>query len=189
LFVHHFFCLSSPASFTELLSFQIAAEKEKVALEHQNALEAQRSNFAELKDQLVQARLQHERALKEAKAAGDGKVEEARKEFADATARLRKELEEETGLLQQALDRNAELTAQQAELDRMVRDTDAQALSKCLLFSQYFSTCFSQWCTLKPFSSFSFRALSGFPGARAQEDPGAAGWEPNRRRGSSLEHT
>ena len=71
-----------------------------MALEHRNALEAQRNNFAELKDQLVQARLQHERALKEAKAAGDGKVEEARKEFAEATAQLREELEEETGLLQ-----------------------------------------------------------------------------------------
>ena len=159
-----------------------------MALEHRNALEAQRSNSAELKDQLVQARLQHERALKEAKAAGDGKVEEARKEFAEATAQLRKELEEETGLLQQALDRNAELTAQQAEFERMVRDTDAQALSKCLLFS-YFSTCLSQRCTLKPFSFFSFRVLSGFPGARAQEGHGAAGWEPYLRCGSPLEHT
>nr|XP_051209479.1 uncharacterized protein LOC127326734 [Lolium perenne] len=120
-----------PEASLEDLTGQIAAlkaEKEKVALEHRNTLEAQRSNSAELKDQLVQARLQHERALKEAKAAGDGKVEEARKEFADATAQLRKELEEETGLLQRALDRNTELTAQQAELDRMVRDTDAQAL-------------------------------------------------------------
>ena len=71
-----------------------------MALEHQSALAAQRSNAAELKDQLVQTKLQHERALKEAKAAGDGKVEEARKEFADATAQLRKELEEETVLLQ-----------------------------------------------------------------------------------------
>jgi hypothetical protein len=32
-------------------------------------------------------------ALKEAIAAGDAKVEEARREFADATAQLRKELE------------------------------------------------------------------------------------------------
>ena len=71
-----------------------------MALEHQNALAAQQNNAAELKDQLVQARLQHEQALKEAKAAGDGKVEEVWKEFAEATAQLRKELEEETGLLQ-----------------------------------------------------------------------------------------
>jgi hypothetical protein len=133
-----------------------------VSLEHRNALEAQRSNSAELKDQLVQARLQHEWVLKEAIATGDGKVEEAWKEFADATGQLRRELEEETGLLQQALDRNAELIAQQAELERMVRDTDAQALSKCLLFS-YFSTCFSQRCTLKPFSFFSFRVTFWIP--------------------------
>jgi hypothetical protein len=180
--------LSPPASFTELSSFQIAAEKEKVALEHHNALAAQRNNAAELKDQLVQARLQHERALKEAKAAGGSKVEEARKEFAEATAQLRKELEEETGLLQQALDRNAELTAQQAELERMVRDTDAQALSKCLLFFSHLSTCLSQWCILKSSSLFSFRVLPGLPAARAQEDHGAACWEPHRRPGSPLEH-
>jgi hypothetical protein len=43
------FCLSPPASLTEFLSFRIAAEKEKVALEHRNAMEAQRSNFTELK--------------------------------------------------------------------------------------------------------------------------------------------
>jgi septal ring factor EnvC (AmiA/AmiB activator) len=74
------------------------------------------------------------RALKEAIAAGNAKVEETRKEFADVTAQLQKELEEETGLLQQVLDQNAELTARQAELDRMVSDTDAQALSKCIFF-------------------------------------------------------
>jgi hypothetical protein len=70
------------------LPFRIAAEKEKLALEHRNALEAQRNNAAELKDQLVQAGLQHARALKEAIAAGDAKVEEARKEFADAAGQL-----------------------------------------------------------------------------------------------------
>jgi t-SNARE complex subunit (syntaxin) len=134
--------LSTLASFTELLSFLIAAEKEKVALEHCNALEAQRSNAAELKDQLVQAGLEHARALKEAKAACEAKVDEALKDFADATGQLRKELEEETRLLQQAQDRNTELMADQAEFDLMVIDTDAQALSKCL-FSHAYQLAFS----------------------------------------------
>jgi hypothetical protein len=93
-------------------------------------------------------------ALKEAIAAGDAKVEEARREFADATAQLRKELEEETRLLQQAQNRNAELTADQAEFDLMVIDADAQALSKCQLLS-YFPTCIFQRCILIPLSFFS----------------------------------
>jgi chemotaxis protein histidine kinase CheA len=76
------------------LLFRIAAEKEKLALEHHNALQAQRNNAVELKDQMVQAGLQHAQALKEAIAAGEAKVEEARKELADATGQLRKELEE-----------------------------------------------------------------------------------------------
>jgi multidrug efflux pump subunit AcrA (membrane-fusion protein) len=179
--------LGSPASFTKLFSFQILAEKEKMALEHHDALEAQQSISAELKDQLIQAGLQHARALKEAIAAGDSKVEEARKEFADATAQLRKELEEETRQLQQALDRNAELTGQQAELDRMVRDADAQAPSKCLSFLIFFNLP-SPVVYLKTVLSFS-RVLSGLPGARAQEGHGAAGREPCSRSGSSLGRT
>lgn len=123
-------CLSSPASFTELPLFRIAAEKEKLALEHQNALQAQRNNAADLKDKLVQAELQHAQALKEAKAAGEAKVEEARKEFAEATGQLRKELEEGAKLLKKAQDRNAELLSDQAEFDQMVIQTDGQALSK-----------------------------------------------------------
>jgi hypothetical protein len=43
------------ASFIELLLFRIAAEKEKLALEHHALLEAQRNIAAELKDKLIQA--------------------------------------------------------------------------------------------------------------------------------------
>jgi hypothetical protein len=71
------------------------------------------------------------RALKEAIAAGDAKVEEARKQFAEAEGQLRAELEEDTKLLHLEQDRNAELVANQASLDEMIMDTDAQALSKC----------------------------------------------------------
>jgi hypothetical protein len=71
------------------------------------------------------------RALKEAIAAGDAKVEEARKQFAEAEGQLRAELEEETKLLHQEQDRNAELVANQTSLDEMIIDTDAQALSEC----------------------------------------------------------
>ncbi|KAK1681696.1 hypothetical protein QYE76_042544 [Lolium multiflorum] len=65
-----------PEASLEDLVGQIAAlkaEKEKLALEHRNALQALRNNAAELKDQLVQAWLEGARALKEAIAAGDAK--------------------------------------------------------------------------------------------------------------------
>ncbi|KAM0900836.1 hypothetical protein ACQ4PT_020399 [Festuca glaucescens] len=91
-----------PEASLEDLAGQIAAlkaEKEELTLQHSRDLEAQRNDAAKLKDQLIQAGLQHVRALKEAIAAGDAKVEEARKQFAEAEGQLRAKLEEETGLL------------------------------------------------------------------------------------------
>ncbi|KAK1664990.1 hypothetical protein QYE76_053149 [Lolium multiflorum] len=120
-----------PETSLQDLAGQIAAlkaEKEELAVQHRRKLEAHRKDAAELKDQLIQAGLQHARVLKEAIAAGDAKVEEARKEFADAAGQLRKELEEDTKLLQQAQERNAELVSDQVSLDRIIIDTDAQAL-------------------------------------------------------------
>jgi seryl-tRNA synthetase len=96
-----------------LLSFSIPdlAEKEELTLQHSHDLEAQRNEAAKLKDQLIKAGLQHVRELKEAIAASDAKVEEARKEFAEATEQLRALLEEETRLLHLEQDQNAELVA------------------------------------------------------------------------------
>ncbi|KAM0890762.1 hypothetical protein ACQ4PT_026848 [Festuca glaucescens] len=104
------------------------AEKEKLALEHHNALQAQRNNTAELKDKLIQAEVRHAQVLKEVKTAGEAEVEKARKEFAEATGQLRKELEEGAKLLKQVQDRNADLLSDQAEFDRMVIQTDEHAL-------------------------------------------------------------
>ncbi|KAM0890754.1 hypothetical protein ACQ4PT_026841 [Festuca glaucescens] len=89
---------------------------------------AQRNETAKLKDQLVEAGLQHAGALKEAIAAGEAKVEEARKQFADTEEQLRRELEEERKLRQQEQERNDELLAVQVSFDQMVKDVDDKAL-------------------------------------------------------------
>ena len=159
------FCLSSPASFTELLLFRIAAEKEKLALEHHNVLQAQRNNTAELKDKLIQAEVRHAQVLKEVKAAGEAEVEKARKEFAEATGQLRKELEEGAKLLKQVQDRNADLLSDQAEFDRMVIQTDEHALSK-FFFIPADHTCYltlSGGISLHRFLCFSFQNFSRTP--------------------------
>nr|XP_051201858.1 uncharacterized protein LOC127315405 [Lolium perenne] len=127
-----------PEASLDDLTSQIAAlkaEKDELLLQHQRELKAQRDEAAKLKDQLIEARLKHARSLQEAIAAGDAKVEEARKQFAEAEGQLRAELEEDTKLLHLEQDRNAELVANQASLDEMIMDTDAQAL-KLFLDSQ-----------------------------------------------------
>jgi hypothetical protein len=93
--------LNSLASFIELLLFRIAAEKEKLALEHHAVLEAQRNIAAELKDKLIQAELRHTRMLKEVQDAGEAKLEEAQRDFTDASRQLRKDLGEGARLLKQ----------------------------------------------------------------------------------------
>ena len=75
--------------------------------------------------------MQHAGALKEAIAAGEAKVEEARKQFADTEEQLRRELEEERKLRQQEQERNDELLAVQVSFDQMVKDVDDKALSRC----------------------------------------------------------
>ncbi|KAK1614286.1 hypothetical protein QYE76_019803 [Lolium multiflorum] len=106
----------------------LKAEKEKLALEHSNALEAHRTNFGELKQKLIQGEVQHAEALKEAKAAGEAKVKEVQKELVEATGRLQKELEDQAKALKEAQDRNATLLADQAEFDRLVAQADNHAL-------------------------------------------------------------
>jgi hypothetical protein len=118
--------------FTELLFLRIVAEKEQVALEHRKALDAQEKISAELKDKLIQAGLQHARELKEAQAAGEAKLDDALKDFSDASGQLQKEMEEESRLLKEAQYRNATLASDQAEFDRLVIQADELALSKFL---------------------------------------------------------
>nr|XP_051190156.1 uncharacterized protein LOC127303466 [Lolium perenne] len=103
-----------PKASLEELRGQISAlkaEKEKLALEHSNALEAHQTNFGELKQKLIQ-----------------GEVEHAEKELADATGKLKEELEAKAKALKEAEDRNATLLADQAEFDRLVAQADNQAL-------------------------------------------------------------
>jgi t-SNARE complex subunit (syntaxin) len=116
------------------LFFRIIAEKEQLALEHRKALDAQEKIFVELKDKLIQAGLQHARELKDAQAAGEAKLDDALKDFSDASAQLQKELEEESRLLKETQDWNATLASDQAEFDRLVIQADELALSKFFFF-------------------------------------------------------
>ncbi|KAM0921681.1 hypothetical protein ACQ4PT_006640 [Festuca glaucescens] len=122
--------LPESSQLDELISRVAAlqAEKEKLALQHQQELKAQRDETAKLKDQLIQAGLQQVEALKGAIAAGEAKLEEARKQFDGAEERLRQELGEEKNLREMERDRNAVLAAAQASLCQMIKDTDAKAL-------------------------------------------------------------
>ncbi|KAM0851442.1 hypothetical protein ACQ4PT_052421 [Festuca glaucescens] len=120
--------LTEAHSALQLTHSQCRAEKEKLALQHQQELKAQRDETAKLKDQLIQAGLQQAEALSGAIAAGEAKLEEARKQFAGAEQELRRELEEEKKLREMERDRNAVLAAAQASLGQMIKDTDAKAL-------------------------------------------------------------
>ncbi|KAK1665615.1 hypothetical protein QYE76_053774 [Lolium multiflorum] len=120
-----------PETSLEELTGQISAlkaEKEKLALEHSNALEAQRNSFSELKQKLIQGKVEHAETLKKAKAAGEAKVKEVQKELADVTGKLKEELEAKTKALKEAEDRNATLLADQAEFDQLVAQADNQVL-------------------------------------------------------------
>nr|XP_051221141.1 uncharacterized protein LOC127339314 [Lolium perenne] len=121
-----------PEAASEDLSAQLSvlkAEQERLALEHRKALDAQEKISSELKDKLVQAKLRHARELKEAQAAAETKLDESLKDFTDSSAQLRKELEEETRLRKEAQARNATLTTDQAEYDRLVIQADKLALN------------------------------------------------------------
>jgi hypothetical protein len=99
-----------------------------------------------MKAQLLQMGMQHAQALKDAAAAGEAKVEEAKKHFAEAEGQLRRELEEEWKLRELERDRNAILAAAQASLGQIIKDTDAKALSRCscpLLISFIFLSVYS----------------------------------------------
>ncbi|KAK1665328.1 hypothetical protein QYE76_053487 [Lolium multiflorum] len=121
-----------PETSSEDLSAQLSAlkaEQERLVLEHRKALDAQEKTSVELKNALMQAELRHAQELKDAQAAAEAKLDESLKDFTDASAQLRKELEEESRLLKEARDRNAVLTSDQAEYDRLVIQVDALALN------------------------------------------------------------
>ncbi|KAM0909092.1 hypothetical protein ACQ4PT_015040 [Festuca glaucescens] len=126
----HSKCQALPAASVEALTAQVAAlkaEKEQLASEHRKALDAQEKISAELKEKLVQIELRHALELKDAQAAAEAKLDESLKQYTDYNAVLRAELEEETVTRKAAQDRIATLTADQAEYDRLVVQTDALA--------------------------------------------------------------
>ncbi|KAK1626742.1 hypothetical protein QYE76_001057 [Lolium multiflorum] len=126
-----FFCATAlpEASLDDLVS-QVAALKGKPDLSHQRDLQAQRNETANLKEQLVLAGLQHAGALKEAISAGEAKVEEAKKQLADAQEQLRQELEEERKLRKLEQERNNELSLVQASIGQLIKDVDDKARSR-----------------------------------------------------------
>nr|XP_051209202.1 uncharacterized protein LOC127326372 [Lolium perenne] len=127
----HSKCQAVPEATVEALTAQLAtlkAEKEQLAKEHQQALDAQEKISAELKDNLMQAELRHAQELKEAKAAAEAKLDESLNEFTNASAVLRAELEEETRARKEAQDRIATLTTDQGEYDRLIIQADTLAL-------------------------------------------------------------
>ncbi|KAK1602600.1 hypothetical protein QYE76_016869 [Lolium multiflorum] len=135
----HSKCQVLPEVSFEDLSAELAAlkaEKEQLTTAHR-----------EMKEQAMQAELRHARELKEAKAAAEAKLDETLKEYTDSTAGLRKELEEETAARKAAQDKIAQLTADQADYDRMVMQIDALACSKRFLL---FFSC------LEAFSSYRY---------------------------------
>jgi hypothetical protein len=106
-----------------------------------------------MKAEQLEVGMQHAQALKDVAAAGEAKVEEAKKQFAEAEEQLRQELEEEKELRKLEQDRNAKLAANQVSLGQMIKDTDAQALSKCsfplcLPAFVFFTGVFSYWLLL-----------------------------------------
>jgi hypothetical protein len=128
----------------------------------------------------MQAELRHDRELKEAQADAEAKLDESLKDYTDASSQLQKELEEETRLWKEAQARNATLTSDQAEYDRLVIQADTLAFSKPLfLFSFCLKASSFRQYVLKPVpSSFPFflrRALPGLAAARVQEGGRAQG--------------
>ncbi|KAM0924986.1 hypothetical protein ACQ4PT_004525 [Festuca glaucescens] len=122
----HSKCPALPAASVEALTAQLAAlkaEKEQLA----SALDAQEKISTELKEKLMQAELRHARELEDAQAAAETKLDETLKQYIDNNAVLRAELEEETVARKEAQDRIATLTADQAEYDRLVVQTDTLA--------------------------------------------------------------
>nr|XP_051211546.1 formin-like protein 8 [Lolium perenne] len=99
-----------PRSRTSPPRSALKAKKERLALDHRKALDAQKKVSAELKDKLIQVGLQHAQELKDAQAAGEAKLDEALKEFSDASGQLQRELEE-SRLLKEAQDRNTTLAS------------------------------------------------------------------------------
>ncbi|KAK1610957.1 hypothetical protein QYE76_034630 [Lolium multiflorum] len=120
----HSKCQAVPEATIKELTDQLAtlkAEKEQLAKEHQEALDAQRKVTAELKDKLMESEVRHSQELKDAKAAAELKL-------VHNSEVLRTELEEQSKARKAAEERIAALTTDQAAYDQLVLQADALAL-------------------------------------------------------------
>jgi hypothetical protein len=175
-----------------MFPFRPAAEKERLAKEHQQALDVQRTNFSELKEHLRAAESRHSRELKEVRAAAEAKLNESLEEYTNSTAVLRAELEEQTKAREDqskaretAENQVSALMMEQKDYDRLVIQTDTLLLSKSFFFP---FTAYKLRLSGSVFLSsfFSCRDLSGLPGVRQPKGGGAQDRVVFPRPGASL---
>jgi hypothetical protein len=139
------FLFTCPLSCCQLLLFWFSDEKEKLTLQHQNELRAQKNESAKLKEELIQAGLRHETTLKEAIKAGKAEVEESKAalielhegEIQILQDRLCNEIDEERELREMERQRNNQLELVQIVHGKIIKDLDDKIRSKRLSFALY----------------------------------------------------
>ncbi|KAK1614572.1 hypothetical protein QYE76_020089 [Lolium multiflorum] len=127
----HSHCQAVLGATLEVLKVQIAAlqgEKEQLIRQHQEALSAQKTSYKELKEQAMQARLQHDQDLKDAKAAAEARLAEVVEDSTNSNTVLMTELEEERKARKAAEHHIEVMTTDHKEYDRLVMQIDALAL-------------------------------------------------------------
>ncbi|KAK1649873.1 hypothetical protein QYE76_067678 [Lolium multiflorum] len=126
----HSHCQAVPEATIEALKAQVATlqgEKEQLIKEHHEALDVQKTASRELKEQAMQAALQHEQALKDARVAAEARLAEVVEDSTNSNTVLKAELEEERKA-RKAAERLIEvMTTDHKEYDRLVMQIDALA--------------------------------------------------------------
>ncbi|KAK1616392.1 hypothetical protein QYE76_021909 [Lolium multiflorum] len=109
-----------PEASLEALRTQLAAakeEKDKLVRQHQEELDAQKTSYQKLKEQLIQLGLDHAKALETAESAAEARLNEALEDAGNANVVLQAELEEAAKARKVAEDKAAQLDAEQKEYD------------------------------------------------------------------------
>ncbi|XP_071679919.1 uncharacterized protein [Lolium perenne] len=131
----HSHCQVVPEATIEALKAQVAklqGEKEQLIKEHHEALDAQKTSSRELKEQAMQAALQHEQALNDARVAAEARLAEVVEDSTNSNTVLTAELEEERKARKAAERLIDTMTTDHREYDRLVMKIDALALRKPL---------------------------------------------------------
>nr|XP_051201767.1 uncharacterized protein LOC127315307 [Lolium perenne] len=124
-----------PEATIEALRSQVVklqGEKEQLIKEHHEALDAQKTALRELKEQAMQAALQHEQALKDARVAAEARLAEVVEDSTNSNTVLTAELEEEKKARKAAERLIDVMTTDHKEYDRLVMQIDALAFRKPL---------------------------------------------------------